>query len=87
MKPGTYFAGPDLRIAALEGQNKALAARVVALETALNGVLSVVDIPQSGPTVCMSSEDAIRSACNGLDLQLAVSGAKAILEERDEVRR
>jgi hypothetical protein len=66
---------------------EALAARVVALETALNGVLSAVDIPQSGPTVCMSSEDAIRSACNGLDLQLAVIGAKAILEERDEVRR
>lgn len=87
MNPSQFIDGRDLRIAALENQNKALAARVVALETALNGVLSVVDIPQSGPTVCMSSEDAIRSACNGLDLQLAVIGAKAILEERDEVRR
>lgn len=82
MKPGTYFDGPNLRIAALEEQNAALAARVVALETALEGVLSVIDRPQSGPTICMSAEDAINSAANGLDLRLAAMGARAILEDR-----
>ena len=84
MKPGTYFAGPDLRIAALEEQNKALAARVVALETALKGVLSVIDRPQSGPTICTSAEDAINSAANGLDLSLAALGAREVLKGQDD---
>lgn len=48
MKPGTYFAGPDLRIAALEEQNAALAARVVALEEA-SGWQPIETMPKVGP--------------------------------------
>lgn len=61
-----------------------LAARVVELETALKGVLSVIDRPQSGPTICMSAEDAINSAANGLDLSLAALGAREVLKGQDD---
>lgn len=84
MNPSQFVDGRDLRIAALEGQNKALSARVVALETALEGVLSVIERPQSGPTICMSAEDAINSAANGLDLSLAALGAREALKGQDD---